>query len=61
MVMQLAYEAVLLIIILDILNVVFLVPIVILLCLRYLGVSQDFPRWRSMLLRGATLPQLLIW
>ena len=42
MVMQLAQDVVVLIFILDILNVVLLVAIVILLSLRYLGVSPDF-------------------
>ena len=61
MVMQLAQDVVVLIFILDILNVVLLVAIVILLSLRYLSVSLDFLCWRSLLLRGPPLPQLLIW
>ena len=61
MVMQLAHDAVLMIFILDVFNVVFLVAVVIFLCLRYLGMSLDCLCWRSLLLWGPTLPQLLVW
>jgi hypothetical protein len=61
MVIQVAHDAVLMIFILDVFNVVFLVAVVIFLCLRYLGMSLDCLCWRSLLLWGPTLPQLLVW
>ena len=59
-VMQLAHDAVLLIVILAIFNVVLLVAVVVLLGLRYLGMPLDCLCWGSLLLGGPPLPKLLV-
>jgi hypothetical protein len=61
MVMQLVHDALLIVVILAIFNVVFLVDIVVFLGLRYLGMSLDCLCWGYLLLGGPPLPQLLIW
>jgi hypothetical protein len=61
MVMQLAHDAVLVVFIIDIFNVVFLVAVVVFLGLRYLGMSLNCLCWGSLLLGGPPLPQLLVW
>ena len=61
MVMQLAHDALLVIFILAVFNVVFLVTVVIFLCLRYLGMPLDCLCWRTLLLWRPPLPQLLVW
>ena len=60
MVVQLAHDAVLVVFILTIFNVVFLVAVVVLLGLRYLGMSLDCLGWGSLLLGGPPLPELLV-
>ena len=61
MIMQLTHDAVLMVVIIAIFNVVFLVAVVIFLGVRYLGMSLDCLCWGSLLLRGPPLPQLLVW
>lgn len=61
MVMQLVHDALLIVVILAIFNVVFLIAIVVFLGLRYLGMSLDCFCWGYLLLGGPPLPQLLIW
>jgi hypothetical protein len=60
MVVQLAHDALLMVVILAILNVVFLVAVVVFLGLRYLGMPLDCLRWGSLLFGGPPLPELLV-
>ena len=60
MVVQLAHDAVLMVVILAIFYVVLLVAVVVFLGLRYLGMSLDCLCWGSLLLGGPPLPELLV-